>query len=213
MAGDVRWRGPGEAPTPEFYLPIDQAPEEAWNWIQRTMYIVARTPAAPEVVADGVRRATADVAPGVPLFNVRTMEERLRGTLATSRFNTLLLTILGAIGLVLAAVGIYGVVAYFVTRRTQEIGVRMALGATRLDVVSLVIRHAAWPLAAGVVTGIAASSLLARVLTPQLFDVTPYDPATFATVAATLVAVALVACLIPARRAASVDPTKALHTN
>ncbi|HYN07392.1 MAG TPA: ABC transporter permease [Vicinamibacterales bacterium] len=213
VAGDVRWRSPGEAPAPEFYLPIDQIPVSAWGWIQRTMYIVARTPGSPESVADGVRRATAEIAPGVPLFNVRTMEERLSGALTTSRFNTLLLTLLGAIGLVLAAVGIYGVVAYFVTRRTQEIGVRMALGATRLDVVALVIRHAAWPVAAGVVIGVGASALLAGVLTPQLFKVAPYDPATFATVAGTLVVVALVASLVPARRAASVDPTTALHTN
>jgi predicted permease len=213
VAGDVRWRGPGETPTPEFYLPADQIPAAAWNWIQRTMYIVARTPGTPAGVADAIRRATAEIAPGVPLFNIRTMEERLSLTLATGRFNTLLLTILGAIGLVLAAVGIYGVVAYFVTRRTQEIGVRMALGATKLDILSLVLRHAAWPLAAGVVIGVGASALLAGVLTPQLFGIAPYDPATFATVAAMLVSVALAASLVPARRAASVDPTRALHTN
>ena len=101
-----------------------------------------------------LRTAVNAVAPGVPLFNVRTMEERLGASLATAKFNTLLLTLLGAIGVVLAAVGIYGVIAYFVTRRTQEIGVRMALGATRRDVVALVVKQAAWPVAAGIGLGI-----------------------------------------------------------
>ena len=130
-----------------------------------------------------------------------------------SRFNTLLLTLLGAIGVVLAAVGIYGVIAYFVTRRTQEIGVRMALGATRRDVVALVVKQAAWPVAAGIVLGIVISAALTRVLSGQLFGVKPHDPATFALVAIGLAAVALVASLVPARRAASVDPTRALHSN
>ena len=141
------------------------------------------------------------------------MEERLRESLATSKFNTLLLTLLGAIGVVLAAVGIYGVIAYFVTRRTQEIGVRMALGATRRDVVALVVKQAAWPVAAGIVLGIVISAALTRVLSGQLFGVKPHDPATFALVAIGLAAVALVASLVPARRAASVDPTRALHSN
>ena len=141
------------------------------------------------------------------------MEERLRESLATSKFNTLLLTLLGAIGVVLAAVGIYGVIAYFVTRRTQEIGVRMALGATRRDVVALVVKQAAWPVAAGIALGMVISAGLTRVLSGQLFGVEPHDPATFALVAIGLAGVALIASLVPARRAASVDPTRALHSN
>ena len=210
---DVRWRGPGEAPSPEFYLPLDQAPAAAWNWLQNTMYVVIRTPLAPESLAGALRAATNEVAPGVPLFNVRTMEERLADSLATARFNTLLLTLLGLIGLLLAAVGIYGVIAYFVTRRTREIGLRMALGATRSSVIGLVIRQAAWPVGVGIAVGLSVSALLTRILRSEVFGVSVADPLTFVAVAGILGMVALVASLLPAGRAASVDPTRALHTN
>jgi ABC-type antimicrobial peptide transport system permease subunit len=213
VAGDVRSRGPGEAPSPEFYLPAAQVPDVAWNWIQRTMYVVVRTSMDPDAMSLPLRHSVGNVAAGVPLFNVRTMEQRLGESLATSKFNTLLLTLLGAIGLVLAAVGIYGVISYFVSRRTQEIGVRMALGATRSDVLVLVIRQAAWPVGIGIVAGIVLSAGATRVLSTQLFSVTPSDPLTFAAVALGLTAIAILASLVPARRAASVDPNKALRMN
>ena len=213
VAGSVRWRALGEAPSPEFYLPAAQVPDVAWNWIQRTMYVVVRTSMDPMAVANPLRAALAPIVPGVPLFDARTMEERVGASVATARFNTLLLTLLGVIGLVLAAVGIYGVIAYFVSRRTQEIGVRMALGATRRDVVGLVVRQAAMPVLLGIGVGIVASFPLARVLSTQLFGVQPHDPITFAAVTGGLAGVALLASLIPATRAASVDPTRALHSN
>ncbi len=213
VAGDVRSRGPGEAPSPEFYLPAAQAPVVSWDWIQRTMYVAVRTSMDPQSMALPVRSAVNGVAPGVPVFNVRTMRQRIGESLATSQFNTLLLTLLGAIGAILAAVGIYGVIAYFVMRRTQEIGVRMALGATRRDIVGLVIRQAAWPVGIGVALGIAMAAVLTRVLASQLFGVTANDPITFGLVAVGLAGIALLASLVPAGRAASVDPTKALHTN
>jgi predicted permease len=213
VAGDVRWRGPSQAPTPEFYLPIPQVPAAAWDWIQRTLYVVARTDMEPMSLTNPLRGAVAAVAPGVPLFDVRTMEQRIGASLASAKFNTLLLSLLGAIGLVLASVGIYGVIAYFVSRRTQEIGVRMALGATRLDVVALVVGQAAWPLGLGIAAGVAMAAALTRVLDGQLFEVRPQDPVTFGIVAGVLGAVGLAASLFPARRAASVDPTRALHTN
>jgi putative ABC transport system permease protein len=213
VAGNVRWRGLGEAPYPEFYLPAAQVPGTAWNWIQRTMYVVVRTPMDPMTVANPLRSALAPVVPGVPLFDARTMEQRVGASIAAAKFNTLLLSTLGAIGLVLAAVGIYGVIAFFVSRRTQEIGVRVALGATRRDVIGLVVRQAAGPVMAGITLGIVASFPLARLLQEQLFGVTPHDPVTFAAVTSALACIAFLAALVPARRAASVDPTRALHGN
>ena len=125
------------------------------------------------------------VAPDVPLFDVRTMDQRLGASLSTSRFNTFLLTLLGTIGLVLAAIGIYGVMAYFVSRRAPEIGVRMALGATRRDVVLLVLRQSCEPLAiAGVVAAWLPRRMLTSVLKTQLFGVTPRDPLTLVGVVA-----------------------------
>jgi putative ABC transport system permease protein len=211
VAGDVRSNAPGDAPTPEFYLPIAQIPVEAWNWIQRTMYVVIRTKGDPASAAEPLRGIVRRIAPDVPLFDVRTMEERLGASLSTARFNMLLLTLLGAIGLLLAAIGIYGVIGYFVSRRTQEIGVRMALGATRADVVRLVVRQATLPVAAGLVLGVVASVALTGVLQAQLFGVSARDPLTLAGVAVLLGCVGLIASLVPARRAASVNPTQALR--
>ena len=212
VAGDVRSRALGEPPSPEFYLPIDQVPAEGWEWIQRTAYIAVRTTLDPQAMAEPVRRIVSEIAPGVPVFQVRTMEERLRQSMATARFNTMLLTLLGIVGLVLAAIGVYGVIAYFVTRRTQEIGVRVALGASRTHVLALVFRQAMWPVGLGLVAGIGLSAAATRVLSTQLFGVTAYDPLTFAAVVVTLVAVAFVASVIPASRASSVDPTEALRS-
>jgi predicted permease len=211
VTADVRSRGMGEAPSPEFYLPTDQVPPEAWTWIQNTVYIVVRTDLDPAVMTNPIRGVVRDIAPGVPVFNVSTMEQRLRNSMAAAKFNTLLLSLLGAVGLVLSSVGIYGVIAYFVTRRTQEIGVRMALGASRRDVVRLVFRQAAWPIALGIALGLVASALLTRVLSNQLVGVSPYDPMTFVGMVIALALVAFGASLIPASRAAALDPTKALN--
>jgi putative ABC transport system permease protein len=213
VAGDVRSTAPGDAPTPEFYLPIAQVPPQAWQWVQRTMYVVVRTTGDPASAGEPLRAVVRRIAPDVPLFDVRTMDERLGASLSTARFNMLLLTLLGAIGLLLAAIGIYGVIGYFVSRRTQEIGVRMALGATRADVVRLVVGQAVGPLAAGLVLGVLASLALTSVLQAQLYGVSPRDPITLAGVAVLLGCVGLLASLVPARRAASVNPTQALRAS
>jgi predicted permease len=209
VAGDIRSRGPGVAPDPEFYLPWSQTPRDAWNWF-RTFYVIARTEGDPMRVTPALRAAMARIDPDVPLFDIRTMVQRLAGTIATARFNTMLLSMLGAIGLLLAASGIYGVVAYLVSRRTQEIGVRMALGATPASVVRLMLGQSMKPVILGAIVGLVASFAASQALSSQLFEVSRTDPLTIAVVAATLFAAALLASVVPARRAARVDPTRAL---
>jgi len=155
----------------------------------------------------------ARIDPDIALFDVRTMDQRLNSTLATARFNTLLLSLLGAIGLLLAASGIYGVVSYLVSQRTQEIGVRMALGATSASVVRLILRQSLKPVSLGAAIGLLAAVAATRLLAAQLVDVygvSRTDPLTITLVAATLIAVALVASAVPAKRAAAIDPTTAL---
>ncbi len=211
VVSDVRWRGPAGAVDPEFYQPLAQLDKMAWDWTRRSLFVVARTDRDPAALATGVRRAIAEVDPGVPLFAVRTMEERMALTLETARFNTMLLAMLGAVGLLLAAVGIYGVIAYFATQRTAEIGIRLALGASRGNVLRLIVRQAAIPVAVGVLLGGLGAAFAARAIATQLVNVRPHDPLTFAGVASVLAVVALLAALIPARRAAGLDPTRALQ--
>jgi putative ABC transport system permease protein len=212
IAGDVRSAGPAIAPRPEFYLPLAQAPDDAWNWIQRVMYVVARTDGDAAALTATLRAMVARIDPELPLYDVRSMEQRLAGTLETARFNTLLLSLLGGIGLLLAASGIYGVLAYFVSQRTQEIGVRIALGASPASVVRLILAQAMRPIAIGAAIGIAAAIAASRAIASQLFNVSRTDPLTIGAVVAVLVGVALVASAVPARRAAAVDPTRALQS-
>jgi putative ABC transport system permease protein len=210
VAGDIRSRGPAVAPRPEFYLPLAQVPHVVWSWT-RTMYVLVRTTADPASLVRPLNTAVMRVDRDLPLFDVRTMEGRLAGALATARFNMMLLTLLGIIGLLLAATGIYGVIAYFVSQRTQEIGVRIALGATAASVVRLILGQALRPVAIGAAVGVVAALAATRVLASQLFGVSRTDPLTIAAVVATLIGVALVASAVPARRAATVDPTRALQ--
>lgn len=209
VAGDIRSRGPAVAPVPEFYLPLAQAPDVVWSWY-RTMYVIARTPGDPAALVRPLGAALAGIDRELPLFDIRTMDERLAGTLATARFNTLLLSLLGCVGLVLAAVGIYGVMAYSVSQRTPEIGVRLALGATSGAIVRMILRQSLKPVAVGASVGLAGALAASRVLESQLFGVTRADPVTIGVVAATLAGVALAASAMPARRAARIDPARTL---
>ena len=211
VVADVRWRGPAGGVDPEFYQPLSQLNEMAWGWTRRTLFVIARTDGDPAALAPGVRRAVATVDPGVPLFGVRTMEERMALTLETARFNTMLLAALGVVGLVLAAGGIYAVISYFAAQRTSEIGIRLALGATRANVLRLIVRQAAVPVGVGVGLGALGAAVAARAIATQLVNVRPNDPLTFVGIALLVIAVALVACYLPGRRATKVDPLVALR--
>jgi len=211
VAGDVRSVGPAVDAVPEFYLPIDQAPAEAWDWLQRALTIVARGRDA-GTVTTAMRDAVRVVDPTLPLYSISTMNDAIRAATAEARFHTMLLGAFGVLGLILAAVGIYSVIAYFVSLRTHEIGVRMALGARPRDVVRLMTWQGLRPILVGVAVGTAAALAATRLLRGSLYGVSASDPLTLTVVAASLVAVGLVATLIPARRATRVDPTRALQS-
>jgi putative ABC transport system permease protein len=212
VARDVRSRGPAVEVRPEFYLPITQVPPAAWQWTRYAMTLVARARSGENAASltPALRAAVKAVEPNVPLYAVAEVEEQLRQSTASQRFNTFLLAALGAVGLLLAAVGIYSVIAYFVSLRTQEIGIRMALGASTRDVLGLMTWQGVRPVLIGVVVGAVGAYWATRLLAGSLFGVSPYDPATFALVAALLIVVSLFATLVPARRATRVNPIQAL---
>jgi putative ABC transport system permease protein len=213
VVGDVRSSGPAAEPRPEFFLPAAQVPDEAWTWVQRTMTLVARSQrgdSGTAVAAMGTAVRRFD--PSLPVYQVRSMDQRLQASVAQARFNTLLMLLLGAIGLVLSAIGVYGVIAYFVTHRQQEIGIRMALGARGSDVTRMVIRQGMQPVVLGVALGLGGAYASTRLLTSYVYGVTPTDPLTFGVVVVVLAAVALLATTVPARRAVRVDPTRVLNS-
>ena len=162
-------------------------------------------------MADVIRRAVSAVDPTLPVYDIRSMDEGHRLTMAQGRFNTLLMSALGLIGLILAALGIYGVVAWVVSQRTKEIGVRMALGAPAARVVQQMTREALAPVGIGLAIGMLGTLGAGRALEDQLFGVSARDPLTLAAVVGLMMLVALVAAFIPARRAARIDPSRALH--
>jgi putative ABC transport system permease protein len=158
-----------------------------------------------------IRKAVLGIDPLLALSNVSTIEHAIDDSQAMSRFTTWLLVLLGATGLVLAAVGVYGVIAYVVAQRTHELGVRMALGASGGAVQWMVVRQGLTLAGAGVVLGVLASLAAARTLQSMVFDITPHDPTTFVVVSGLLAVVAVVASYVPARRATRIDPLVALR--
>jgi putative ABC transport system permease protein len=194
---------------PVWYAPYAQQTSRAP--VSLPLNLVVRTVGDPASVASSAREAVRAIDPGQPVATVMPMRDHLSDVLLTERFSAILMGTLAALGLLLAAIGLYGVMAYSVGRRTGEIGLRMALGARPRDVMSLVIGDGLWLIAAGLVLGIAGGGLVTRLLAAMLYGVSPTDPATFAFVLLTLVSVALAACAIPARRASRVDPLVALR--
>jgi putative ABC transport system permease protein len=206
VAGDVKHFGLDLPDSPALYSPYTQI-----NPWKRWMTFVARTQSEPAALAAAVKQQIWKIDSQLPVSKVKTMNEVAAASFAARRFNMLLLAIFAGLALVLAAVGIYGVMSYTVTQRTQEIGIRMALGARAGDVLSLIIKNGMVLTLLGVVLGLAGAFGLTRLLTTLLFGVKPTDTVTFITVSIVLIFVALLACYLPARRATRVDPLVALR--
>jgi putative ABC transport system permease protein len=203
VVGDVRHTALDKEPRPEFYIPIAQSPVLFLTLAVRTVGPSMNLVAA---VRDQVQALDKDL----PISNVHTMEELLGRSVSQPRFNLALLAVFACVAMLLAAVGIYGVMSYLVTERTHEIGIRMALGAQARDVLKLVIREGMILALAGLALGAGAALGLTRLIKNLLFGVSTTDPLTFATIVTLLAGVALLACYIPARRATMVDPMIAL---
>jgi putative ABC transport system permease protein len=205
VIGDVKHVGLDAETNDEIYAAYSQAP----FWTDMTLLV--RTTGEPMSIAGSMRNEIAALDGRVPIGKVRTMETITAESVAQPRFRTLLLGLFGIAALLLASVGIYGVMSYAVTQRTHEIGIRMALGAQVSDVRRLVIGNGMTLALVGVGIGLAGSFALTRLMASLLFGVTATDAATFTAVSGGLIAVALAACYIPARRATKVDPLVALR--
>jgi hypothetical protein len=199
-----------QPPAPEFYIPFEQTPPALWSAMQGSLTVAARTVAAPATMERALRDAIASVDPSLPTLNVATMDGVLRASLATARFNTLLLTTLGAIALVLASVGVYGMIAYSVGLRSREIALRMAFGATPGGIAALVVRRGLAPVVVGAFGGTLLAAATTRLLRAQLYNVRPGDPATLLLIAVVLLGVSVLAAYVPARRATRIAPASAL---
>jgi predicted permease len=196
---------------PQIYLPVWQVPDRFWPLLANGSQYVARTVSAPIGVVDEIRHAVEKVDSTAVLYEVRPMQEIVAGSVAKQRMAMYLLTAFSSLALLLSAVGIYGVISYLAAQRTHEIGIRVALGASRADVLRLVLGEGMRIALAGVGVGIVAALGLTRLLTQIIYGVGANDPITFAGVAILLSAVALLACYLPARRAMRVDPIVVLR--
>jgi putative ABC transport system permease protein len=195
----------------QLYVPLDQLP--IYFRVRRpTMTLFARTPLEPEQIAASIRQVVSNIDREIPVFSVQTMEGYVEQATEQSRLNMLLLGMFAGLALVLSGLGIYGVLSYLVGRRTQEIGIRMALGATRSDVMRLIVGHGMTLSAVGIAIGLAAAWAITQWLRSLLVGVSPHDPGTFAAIALLLAGIAFVASYLPGRRATRVDPVDTLRS-
>jgi len=204
VVADTRDHALSEEPIPEIYVPYLQQPSFS-------MALVLRTTARPLGLVSPVRKAVESIDKNQPLSETTTMDEVIAGLVAPQRFQMMLLGLFALLALVLAAVGIYGVVSYSCSLRVHEFGVRVALGAERRDLLGMVIRQGAKLALIGVCVGLGGALLLTRFLSSMLYEVKPTDPLTLIVVAVVLAVVALAASFLPARRATKVDPMVALR--
>jgi putative ABC transport system permease protein len=206
VADDVHYGSLASTPQPAVYVPYAQGSEGAMS-----LFLVARTEADPLRLSAAIRQQVWQIDRDQPIADVATMESRMARTVAGPRLEVAMLGSFGAMAALLAAVGLYGVLSYSVSRRRREIGVRLALGATRAGVIGMVLKESFRLVSIGLACGLAAAVALTRVLKSLLFGVSETDPIVFVALAAFLAAVALLASLLPARRAANVDPMEALR--
>jgi putative ABC transport system permease protein len=204
VVGDVKPERIDGDDWPTIYNPYAQAPVSA-------MTMTVRTAGPPMAVASALTREVHQLDPDQPVADVRPMDEVVDQAVANARFNTLLLGVFAGVAFVLAAVGIYGVISYDVTERTNEIGIRMALGAQPQDVLKLVLGQGARLAVYGIVAGLAGAAALTRLMSAMLYGITPTDAITFAAISILLAIVALAASYLPSRRAMALDPVTALR--
>jgi predicted permease len=204
VVGDIRNRSLNTEPKKAYYVPQTQVP---FNQLVG----VIKTTTDPHSLISAVTKQIAAMDPDIPLFGVKTMPEYLSASVAAPRFSTTLLTIFAAVALVLTVVGLYGVMSYSVAQRTNEIGIRLALGAQSRDVLLMIVKQGGTLILLGLVIGLVGAFALTRLIASLLFGVTAKDPITFGAVTVLLAIVALLACYIPALRATKVDPIEALR--
>jgi putative ABC transport system permease protein len=204
VVGDVKSLSTQPEPVPEIY-------RSYWQWPVYDPKLFVRATGDSSSLEGAIRRETKAVIPNLPAPKIRLLTDYVTESIAEPRFQAELLTLFGTLALLLAACGIYGVLAYTVTQRRREIGVRMALGAQRSNVISLIIRQGLKLTLLGAGIGVVAALTLTRLMRSLIYCVKPTDPMTFAGITLLLVAVALLACWLPARRAASIHPMEALR--
>ena len=204
VVADIRNRALNTEPKPAYYMPQSQVPFTQ-------LIAVVKSNGDPHALISSINREVSAMDQELPVFSVKTMEEYISASVAAPRFNTTLLSIFAAVALVLTIIGLYGVMSYSVAQRTNEIGIRMALGAQTRDVLKLIVKQGVTLVLIGLVLGMCGALALTRLLATLLFGVTTKDPATFIAIAALLSFVALLACYVPAWRATKVDPLEALR--
>jgi predicted permease len=213
VVSDVKQQGLDRPVPPMVYVPIPQMPDKLMATVRAftSAHFTVRTTVAPLSLSADIKREIAELDPTLPLSQISSMEKITATSIATQRFNMLLLGLFAALGLLLAAVGIYGVMAYAVAQRTNEIGIRIALGAQASDVIRLVLRQGFSLALFGTALGVGGAWALTRLMKSFLFGVSATDTLTFAVIALLLAGVALLACYLPACRATKVDPMVALR--
>jgi ABC-type antimicrobial peptide transport system permease subunit len=211
VVGEVRRDGRLDQPAPQVYLAANQTADLTLPPYARPSSFAVRTYGDAKQLTGSVQRAVWTIDPEQPISGIQTLEEKLSGRVADRRFSMVLLSSFAALAVMLALIGCYGVVSYAALQRTREIGIRLAFGAPRRQVIGLVVKSGLGWSVTGVAVGLVAALGLTRVMKGLLFEIAPSDPLTFATTAMSIVAVSVVASYLPARRAASIDPISALR--